>query len=78
MIVVMGNLNAKVGNELFDKVVGPWRLGDRKDRGERSIEWCMENKQIIGITLFRHHPRHLWTWEKSRRQKSKPNRLHHY
>src|SRR5215469_13791909 len=23
----------------------------------------MENKQIIGNTWFRHHPRHLWTWK---------------
>ena len=38
MIAVMGDLNVKVGNELFDEVVGPWRLGDRNDRGERWIE----------------------------------------
>src|SRR5215469_11659415 len=62
MIVVMGDLNAKVGNELFDEVVGPLGLGDRNDGGERWIEWCMENKQIIGNTWFRHHPRNLWTW----------------
>src|SRR5215469_3398590 len=63
MIIVMGHLNAKVGNERFDEVVGPWGLGDRNDRGERWIEWCMENKQIIVNTWFRHHPRHLWTWK---------------
>ena len=28
MIVVMRDLNAKIGNEHFDEVVGPWRLGD--------------------------------------------------
>src|SRR5215469_3954380 len=63
IIIVMGDLNAKVGNERFDEVVGPWGLGNRNDRGERWIEWCMENKQIIGNTWFRHHPRHLWTWK---------------
>ena len=32
MIIVMGDLNAKVGNKRFDEVVGPWGLGDRNDR----------------------------------------------
>ena len=59
MIVVMGDLNAKVGNERFDEVVDLRGFGDRNDRGERWIEWCMKNKQIIGNTWFRDHPRHL-------------------
>ena len=63
MIVVMGDLNPKVENEHFDEVVSPWELGDRNDREEKWIEWCMENKRIIGSTWFRHHPRHLWTWK---------------
>src|SRR5215469_8219441 len=63
MLVVMGNLNAKVENKRFDKVVGTWGLGDRNDRGERWIEWCMKNKHIIGNIWFRHHPRHLWIWK---------------
>ena len=35
MIIVMGDLSAKVGNERFDEIVGPWELGNRNDRGER-------------------------------------------
>ena len=58
MVVVMGDLNAKVGNERFDEF-GTWGLGDRNDRGREVIEWYMENKEIIGNTWFRHHPRHL-------------------
>ena len=63
MIVVMRYLNVEDGNERFEEVVGPWGLGDINDRGERWIEWCMENKQIIGNTWFRNHPRHMWTWK---------------
>ena len=37
MIVVMVDLNEKVGNE----VVGPWGLLDRNDRGDRGKECCM-------------------------------------
>ena len=59
----MGDLNEKVRNERFDEVVGPWGFRDRNDRGERWIEWCMDNKQIIGNTWFRHHSRHMWTWK---------------
>src|SRR5215469_5197255 len=63
MIVVMEDLNAKVGNERFDEVVGPWGLGDRNDRGERWIELCLKNKQIIEYTWFKHPPRHMWIWK---------------
>ena len=31
--------------------------------GDRFVEWCAENKQMIANTWFRHHPRRLWTWK---------------
>ena len=63
IVLVMGDLNARVGNERIDDVVGPHGLGNRDDRGEKWVEWCIENNQIIGNTWFRHHARHLYTWK---------------
>lgn len=61
--IVMGDLNAKVGKGRVDRVVGPFGLGERNDRGDRFVEWCQEKAQIVVNTWFRHHKRHLWTWK---------------
>ena len=61
--VMMGDMNAKVGVGREENVVGPYGLGERNERGNRFVEWCIENKQVITNTWFRHHPRRLWTWK---------------
>ncbi len=65
MIVVMGDLNAKVGNEQdpLKEVVGPHGLGERNERGDLWVEWCSANDQVIMNTWFKHHNRHLYTWK---------------
>lgn len=60
--LVMGDLNAKIGQGRVGRVVGPFGLGERNERGERFVEWCLERGQIVLNTWFRHHRRHLWTW----------------
>ena len=62
VIIMMGDLNAKVGEGRLDDIVGPYGLGERNERGDRWVEWCVENKQVVLNTWFRHHPRKLWTW----------------
>ncbi|GFS11918.1 craniofacial development protein 2-like [Elysia marginata] len=37
--IVMGDLNAKVGNERTEDTVGPHRIGDINVGGERLVEW---------------------------------------
>ena len=61
--IVMGDLNAKIGQGREGEVVGPWGLGERNERGDRLYEWCQENEQVITNTWFRHHPRLLYTWK---------------
>ena len=61
--VVMGDMNAKVGRGREENIVGPFGLGERNERGDRFVGWCIENKQMIANTWFRHHPRKLWTWK---------------
>ena len=37
-LIVMGDLNAKVGDERINDVVGPHGLGKKNERGERLME----------------------------------------
>ena len=62
VVLVMGDLNAKVGVGPSGHSLGPFGLGVRNERGDKWVEWCEENEQVICNTWFRHHPRHLWTW----------------
>ena len=63
ILIVMGDLNAKVGQGRYEDIVGPHGLGERNERGDKWIEWCKENDQIILNTWFQQHPRRLWTWK---------------
>ncbi|XP_063594245.1 craniofacial development protein 2-like [Penaeus indicus] len=62
IVMIMGDLNAKVGKGREGDTVGPHGLGERNERGESWIEWCLENGQVIMNTWFQHHPRRLYTW----------------
>uniref|UniRef100_A0A0P4VZ55 Endonuclease/exonuclease/phosphatase domain-containing protein n=1 Tax=Scylla olivacea TaxID=85551 RepID=A0A0P4VZ55_SCYOL len=60
--LVMGDLNAKVGEGRSGNVVGSFGLGERNERGDKWVEWCESWDQVIMNMFFRHHPRHLYTW----------------
>ena len=38
--LVMGDLNAKVGEDCSGNVVGHYGRGDRSARGDKWVEWC--------------------------------------
>ncbi len=65
VIVVMGDLNAKVGNEQdpMKEIVGPHGLGERNERGDMWVDWCVAHNQVIMNTWFQHHVRRLYTWK---------------
>ena len=54
LLLVMGDLNAKVGsdNMNFERILGREGCGIQNDNGERLVEWCPFNNMIIGGTLF--------------------------
>ena len=62
IVIVIGDLNAKVGNGRESYVVGPYGLGERNANGDNWVEWCMANGHCIMNTWFKNHPRRLWTW----------------
>ena len=55
--MIMGDFNAKVGDERVDDVVGQYGLGTQNERGNKLIEWCQMNDFIITNTWFENHPR---------------------
>ena len=60
--IVMGDMNAKVGEGKVANIVGPFGLGDRNERGDMFVDWCVRNRQVITNTWFKHHSRFLYTW----------------
>ncbi|GFO06600.1 craniofacial development protein 2-like [Plakobranchus ocellatus] len=47
IIIVMGDLNARVGDERVEDVVGPSGIGTVNERGSRLIEWGQANDFTI-------------------------------
>lgn len=64
IVIVMGDLNAKVGtdNAGCERHMGKNGLGVRNENGERFLEFCQSNDLTIGGTLFIHGDHHKYTW----------------
>jgi hypothetical protein len=54
MVVILGDLNAKVGSENTGRehVMGKHGTDTINDYGEKLVEFCGENNPVIGGTLF--------------------------
>lgn len=63
-IIVMGDMNAKVGNHCPGDgcVVGYHGLGIRNDNGTRFVDCCQRHGLVIGGTIFPHRSVHKGTW----------------
>ena len=59
---IIGDRNAKVGNQETPGVTGKFGLGVRNEAGQRLIEFFQENALIIANTLFQQHKRRHYTW----------------
>ncbi|GFN98810.1 craniofacial development protein 2-like [Plakobranchus ocellatus] len=63
IMIVMGDFNAKVGDEREEDVVGPSGIWIVNGHGNRLIEWCQVNDFTITNTRYQNHPRRHWTWK---------------
>ena len=61
VLFVIGDWNAKVGNQEIPGVTGKFGLGVQNEAGQRLIEFCQENALVIANTLFQQHKRRLYT-----------------
>ncbi|XP_020628455.1 craniofacial development protein 2-like [Orbicella faveolata] len=64
VLIVMGDLNAKIGegNEGWEKVMGRYGLGGMNENGERLATFYGNNDLVIGGSLFKHRDIHKITW----------------
>ena len=62
VLFVMGGLNAKVDSTKRGNIVGTHSLVETNEKGERWIEWCTTNDQVILNTWFKEHSRRKYTW----------------
>ena len=63
IVIVLGDLNAKVGQGTEGKAVGPHGIGERNERGDRWVQWCEGENMVITNTWFKEHPRRVYTWK---------------
>ena len=52
VLIVMGDFNAKVGNQKYGKIIGNFGLDDRNERGTRLPHFCEEHSLSIANTYF--------------------------
>ena len=52
LVIVTGGLNAKVGNERADDIVGSHGFDEKNERGGRWREWCCAHDPIIAKSWF--------------------------
>ena len=62
VLFIIGDWNAKIGNQETPGVTGKFGLGIQNKAGQRLIEFCQENALVIANTLFQQHKRRLYTW----------------
>ena len=59
---IIGDWNAKVGNQETPGVTGKFGLGVQNEAGQRLIEFCQENTMVKANTFFQQHKRRLYNW----------------
>ena len=64
MLVITGDMNAKVGedNRGYEGIMGRHGIGRMNDNGDRLCEFCDMNELIITGTWFPHRDIHKATW----------------
>ena len=62
VLFVIGDWNAKVGNQEIPGVTGKFGLGVQNKAGQRLIEFCQENALVIANTPFQQYKTRLYTW----------------
>ena len=62
VLFMIGDWDAKVGNQGISGVTGKFGLGAWNEAGQRLIEFCQENTLVIANTLFQQHKRRLYSW----------------
>ena len=63
-VIVLGDLNAKVGDREIEGVIGKYGVPGVNENGESLIEMCNERSMIVGNTYFEKKLIYKYTWER--------------
>jgi len=63
-VIVMGDMNAKVGDERIDEVVGKWGVPGKNENGDNLVDICAERGLFLANTCFQHKMIHRYTWRR--------------
>ena len=61
VLFIIGDWNAKVGNQERPGVTGKFGLAGQNEVGQRLIEFCQETALVIANTFFQQQKRRLYT-----------------
>ena len=61
-VVVLGDLNARVGDEVVEGVVGRYGVEGKNVSGEILVNMCSEQELVIGNTMFKKREINKYTW----------------
>ena len=64
MLVIIGDFNARVGNDpaTWQGTIGQFGPGELNENGERLLDFCALNDLVVTNTLFQHRPCRQHTW----------------
>ena len=62
VLFIIGDWNAKTGNQETPGITGKFGLGVQNEAQQRLIYFCQENALVTADTLFQQHKRRLYTW----------------
>ena len=66
-VVLLGDLNARVGDEEIEGVVGKYGVPERNESGESLLNMCVENELVVGNSFFKKRMINKYTWVKIER-----------
>ena len=61
-VVVLGDLNARVGNEVIEGIVGRHGVPERNEISERLLEMCAKQELVVGNSWFKKNDVYKYTW----------------
>ena len=61
-VVVLGDLNARVGHEEIEVVVGKYGVPGGNESGEKLLNMCVEQELVIGNSFFKKKLINKYTW----------------
>lgn len=69
-VIVLGDLNARIGNEIVDGIKQRFNEDVTNCNGESLTMFCAQNNLRINNTYFPQKPRHKYTWSNTQNNKS--------